>query len=186
MVEADLIELSCQPERRVLIGRDDYAVVPVLSDQANAFLLESQERIALVKKHARALEFKFNNNSAEDLHNQFRGGRPKSAYFTLLDGRLIVEWGEISADGNAKLHDYLNRNLDYNRRVKSGGVLRSGHIGAIHFRKCPAEIRLALIDSLWSGQQIVESSPEYKITTTLLHNGILPITTDAIPAIPSE
>lgn len=130
---------------------------------------------------AERLSSRMHNNSSVSGSNLFGQERPVSAYFTVIDGKLIIEWGEIDPYGQAKLHDYLNRSVGYAERIRRGGIVRSGHIANITLPGLNAKIGVALLDSLSSGNLIGENSPEYTIAATLLKNQILPITSEGYP-----
>ena len=164
-------------EAKPLIGKEEYKIISNFSFVINNSLLEF--RRLFDEKTARSIAFQLHNNST----GSYASKRPASAYFTELDDKLIIEWGEIDAQGDAKLHHYLNRSVDYVQRVREGGVVRSGHIGHINFPGA-GKLRVALLDSLWSENPISPLNPEYNMVTTLLHNGILPITSDGyIPQV---
>lgn len=164
-----------------LIGREEYSLNTKVSLRTCRFSRESGIKITPNKHVRSALAFRFHYNSENASNEKFGNNRPASAYFTLLDGKLIIEWGEIDPEGNGKLHNYLNRNIDFIKRVKQGGLVRSGHIGWITTSDFSSKTRIALIDSIDSTANLTESSPEYPIITTLLSNNIVPVTTDGYP-----
>ncbi len=161
-------------EAKPLIGKEEYEIIPNATPEISRRLFEFKNLFD--RDIARAIAFKLRNNNTD----RYDVKRPASAYFTRLDNKLIIEWGEIDAQGDAKLHQYLNRSVDYVQRVKKGGIVRSGHIGYINLPKA-GRLRVALLDSLWSENPISPQNPEHNMVTTLLHNGILPITSDGYP-----
>lgn len=161
-------------ETKPLIGKEEYKIVSRTTSEIDGRLLELKKLFD--RETARTTAFKLHNNNVDRDGNK----RPASAYFTILGNRLIIEWGEIDAQGDAKLHQYLSRSVDYAQRVKKGGIVRSGHIGHVNLPKA-GRIRIALLDSLWSQNPISPQDAEHNIVTTLLHNGILPITSDGYP-----
>lgn len=162
-------------EGKPLIGKEEYEIIPNATPEISSRLFELKKLFG--KETARAVAFQLHNNNAD----RYGMKRPASAYFTELDKKLIIEWGEIDAQGDGKLHTFLNRSVDYTKRVKTGGTVRSGHIGYINLPKA-GTLRIALLDSLWSEKTISPVNPEHNIVTTLSHNGILPLTSDGYPA----
>ena len=166
-------------EAKPLIGKEEYEITPNATPEISSRLNKSRKLFD--RDTARTIAFQLHNNSVD----RYGSKRPASAYFTRLDNKLIIEWGEIDAQGDAKLHEYLNRSVDYVQRVRKGGIVRSGHIGYVNLPKA-GRLRVALLDSLWSQNPISPQNPEYNIVTTLLHNGIFPITSDGYPPRISE
>lgn len=175
------------PERHMpLIGREEYLATTALNNGAARFSAQVAENILGDRDTARSLAQRLHHNSEVYYSEKLGYRRPASAYFTLVDNTLIIEWGEIDLKGNGKLHNYLNRNIDFVKRVKQGGVVRSGHIGWINVANLGVEARVALIDSLASTDMFKENlkdRPEYPIITTLQSNSIVPITTDGYPIV---
>lgn len=102
----------------------------------------------------RSIANKLNNNSSS-LKSETAGvERGVSAYYTWNpeDRTVIVEWGEIGPTSEAKLHDYLNRMIDYHDRHKKGMVVRSGHMS--RFPSCGTVI--CLMDTIYQAEPIVE------------------------------
>jgi len=161
-------------EAKLLIGKEEYEIIPNATPKTSSRLLKVREFFDTDTE--RSIAFQLHNNST----GRYGSRRPASAYFTRLDNKLIIEWGEIDAQGDAKLHQYLNRSVDYVQRVREGGVVRSGHIGYINLPKV-GRLRVALLDSLWSGKPVSPQNPEHNMVITLLHNGIIPITSDGYP-----
>lgn len=105
-------------------------------------------------------------------------GRGVSAYYSWdpKTESLIVEWGEVGPDGEAKLHTYLNRAIDLPRRDKEGMIVRSGHMAT------SGDVMICLIDSLMEPDQLVLSEkPEYEIVKVLESYGAVVIGTDGYP-----
>lgn len=111
-------------------------------------------------------------------HRLFQTGRGYSAYFSWNPNscELIVEWGEIDNNSTAKLHDYLNASVDYSRRVKSGMIVRSGHLTVGHVNN--ESVGISLIDSVVSQRPLTPESPEYPMVEILAKHGILTISSD--------
>lgn len=167
-------------ENEPLIGREEYSLTFDLNPEAHD-LLERHTSHIITDRVAQNLGSKMHNNSREIDPKGLGRKRPASSYFTSLDGQLIIEWGEIDPKGEAKLHHYLNRSIDYIDRVKKGGIVRSGHTGLVKFSNQPDFQRVALLDSLIHSTTLTPSAPEFPIIVTLANNGILPITSDGYP-----
>ena len=162
-----------------LIGREEYGI---RNDVSVGIRLQARHRaLGLYRtEHTKALSFRLHHNSQFASPHLFGDQRPASAYFTILDDTMIIEWGEIDTNGSAKLHDYLNRAVDYKQRVAKGGTVRSGHIAQITSPTTGEKIRVALIDSLRE-TVITPDQPEYQMVTTMMHTGIVPLTADGRP-----
>ena len=110
-------------------------------------------------------------------------GRSLSAYFSLqlpnreneVQGEVLVEAGQIMNDGTAKLHDYLNRQIDYPSRVSSGYHLVSGHLGLV------GEGEIALLDPVIEG--LPQNQTFNLLVSTLIANNIFPIGGDGVPVL---
>lgn len=164
-------------QEKPLIGREDYVINDRYGAKARKFHIMSAKRLG-DKTITDRLASRFHNNSSM-IGPQFLGdARPASAYFTALDDNVIVEWGEIDPTGDAKLHTYLNRNIDFNKRRKEGGTIRSGHIGIVTFPGSEDSVRVALLDSIHPTQEITPDSAEYPIVVTLLNNKIYPVSAE--------
>lgn len=171
-------------EGKPLIGRKEYAVVEGVSSPT---LSHYSQLGKSVLPHSSGIEFKMHNNSNNSAsYRELGKRRPASAYFTLLNGILIIEWGEIDPKGTAKLHDYLNREIDYLERVQNGGTVRSGHIGYFTIPEIETELRFALFDSLTGVVKLEDNRPENKMVSTLLNNGFMPVTSDGLPLALTE
>lgn len=171
---------------RPLIGRE----VCVVPQRLTAHQLAHFDRFATrIDGHrARAIDSKMCTNSTVSWVDLLGDGRPASAYFTLLRGRLIIEWGEIGIDGSSKLHDYINRTIDYERRiVEYGAVVRSGHIATLNLGG--ETVRVALVDSIdgYNGPATVTPDrPEYLILKGLISRGVLPVGGGGWPVVLSS
>lgn len=125
----------------------------------------------------RNLVFSLNDNTACD--SPLVGHtRSVSAYFTYDPNaeEVIIEWGIIDPqNGIAKLHDYLDRAINYSDRVRQGMKLSSGHIARIIGAK--QETYFALIDNLPECDARISSrDPMGKLINTLHLSGFIPIT----------
>lgn len=163
-----------------LIGTDLY---PAERDFSRKTLLFTANRALLVPtpKLAEELSFKLRNNSEKS--EQFGNDRPKSAYFSYNPHRasVMIEWGEIAADGTAQLHDFLNREINPTQRDNQGWTVRSGHIGNIRFPHAEEPVPVALFDSIARTREITPQEAEYPIVLTLINNNIIPIGSDGYP-----
>lgn len=159
-------------------------------------------RVVLAKKpetshdyfeHDHLIEFLMNNQAAgESIARSMHGnspslneglgiGRGVSAYYSWdpISESLIVEWGEIGPDGEAKLHTYLNRAIDLPGRHKEGMTIRSGHMS----RTKDGQVLVCLLDSVCRDFQIENNSPEYEIARTLNSYGALVVGADGSPIV---
>jgi len=171
-------------EYKPLVGREEYDISKHPTIEANilARLFAGRMNDYL----SASLSARLRTNSAVSGRGMFGADRPRSAYFTELDGKLIVEWGEIDPNGEGKLHDYLNREVDYNDRVKNGGTVRSGHLGFIRIPHSHTRARVGLIDSLSKEDVVTSKSSEFRIVVSMMNNGIIPVTSDGHPVIVRE
>ncbi|HEX6977401.1 MAG TPA: hypothetical protein VF185_03530 [Patescibacteria group bacterium] len=163
-----------------LIGREVYVSSSTIGPGEMRLLRRAYNWIG-DSETARALEFRLHNNSCVASKDVFGEDRPASAYFTLLkDGTFVIEWGKINPNGEAKLHDFLNREVDYINRQKDGGVVRSGHLAYI---TVPGgyKVRVALLDCLLSEKEVDYPSSNYTIVSTLLKQGIVPLASNGRP-----
>lgn len=163
-----------------LIGRAEYTVVNNIGVKAKCMHTAVKNLISDRKK-AYALEFKMHQNTASSGSEWFGNDRPSSAFFSIQNDKVIVEWGKVNLKNEAKLHDFLRENIDYKAREDGGGIVRSGHICEIWNQDRGLITRVALFDCFSSDQIITEQRPEYPMVMTLLANGIVPITSDAYP-----
>ena len=128
--------------------------------------------------------FDLNNNSTTS-NPTLRHDRPVSTYFTLdkKTGIIIIEWGSIDSSTKiAKLHDYLNRNIDYQTRVKEGMRLSSGHLALLQ----DYEGSVALIDELFGNPDRAEKGSGIGILiNTLYANKIYPVTPEGFLQLPA-
>jgi hypothetical protein len=121
-----------------------------------------------------------NNNTSNNI-DWIHLKRPRSAYFSVNPNadhskkELIIETGNIDTAGVAKLHDYLNRNINYMERINSGYHLASGHLAESNYGK------LALIDQISGG--VAGSEPQAILVASLIGNKILPIGGDGVPIL---
>lgn len=108
--------------------------------------------------------------------------RASSAYFTYNPKaeEVIIEWGMIDATGNAKLHTYLNRVIDYPERAKQGMQLSSGHLA----RVTGTETYLAYLDRLSVKNEFAPNNPMARMINTLHMHGFIPITAEGFVQIP--
>lgn len=172
-------EIQNSPETKPLIGHDVYDVTEVTSEDPRAFYEEM--RGAITPDVARSLQSRLHFNSYKSGERLFGSKRPASSYYTLMNGKVLLEWGMIDPKGDAKLHTYLNREINIIERFKQGAIVRSGHVAEITLPNREEEIRVALFDSIVSDQQVDRESPEFDLTMTLLNHGVLPVTTDGFP-----
>lgn len=131
----------------------------------------------------KSLLFGLNHNTPSTPYSALVYERPVSAYFTYnpKNETVIVEWGTISlSSGEAKLHTYLNRMIDYQDRVKQGMKLSSGHMAKVDGE----ETYIALLDNLRSDIPIHRNDPMGKLINTLHFSGFIPITSDGFVQIP--
>ncbi len=183
-------DYSSSKETPPLVGREKYPITRRMGVKAH--LLERKAIASITPQVAIAIEQKLHNNSSIAWRSLIGDGRPKSAYFTLLDGQLIIEWGEIDVNnGQAKLHNYLNRTIDFITRRENGGVIRSGHIADIQipdfqYPTPNTTQRVGLIDSINKERIITPNIAEYHIVTTLWQQGIIPVSSNGYPAIISQ
>jgi hypothetical protein len=167
------------PEIKPLIGQDIYDVAEVTVEGPRAFYEDMRETIT--PELAKSLQSRLHNNSYKSGDKYFGDKRPASSYYTLMDGRVLIEWGMIDPTGEAKLHDYLNREINVIERFKHGAIVRSGHIADITLPGREDEVRVALFDSIASDQRLDKESPEFDMTMTLLNHNVLPVTTGGFP-----
>lgn len=132
---------------------------------------------------AKLLAAKMHENSEVTGADTLGDFRPRSAYFSITpDNQVCVEWGEIDPEGDAKLHSFLNRELNATERAQSGWQQRSGHIAEINIAGRPQPMKVALFDSIAGCEVLFPSkSAEYRIAMTFINRGIMPITTDGFP-----
>lgn len=128
---------------------------------------------------AHRLSVYMNNNTPSTI-DWIHLERPLSSYFSLNPfseddsaKQLIIEMGMIDKGGSAKLHDYLNKSLDYFSRIKSGYHLVSGHYAKTNYGA------VALIDQLSDG--IINNKHQAILVATLYANKILPVGGDGQP-----
>lgn len=131
--------------------------------------------LALCESIARSMHG--NSPSLDD--NVVTVTRGVSTYFSWdpKEEALIVEWGEVGPDGEAKLHTYLNRAIDLPQRHKEGMVVRSGHMA----KTKRGQVLVCLIDSICRDSPINMNSDEYKIVRVLKSHGSLVIGSDGYP-----
>jgi hypothetical protein len=112
------------------------------------------------------------NDNSTYVDKPLTHGRAVSAYFTLDPAKqsLVLEWGTIDTDGNAKLHTHLNEALNLRERTLNGMTLSSGHIA-----RTPSGIHIALIDSLRPDSFIGKHTPIGKAINTLYANNFVPL-----------
>ena len=131
------------------------------------------------------LRFSLNNNSA----NEYKGiehKRAVSAYFTYNpeDETVIIEWGTINPEtGDAKLHTYLNRMINFCDRTSKGMKLSSGHLAKIE-----GGLHIVLFDNLLypHTQRINPKSPMGKIINTLyVSNNFVVVTANGYVQLPA-
>ena len=104
--------------------------------------------------------------------------RGVSAYYSWNPDNksLIIEWGAIDEDGKASLHDYLNQSINFSDRVKSGLVIRSGHMALANKKSL-----ICLIDSLSQSLRVTQDSGELPIIDTLRQHQAIVIGSDGYP-----
>lgn len=173
---------ACIPENiPPLVGRRELSVVKAINDTNHRFL--EMLNNAISQSLAESISFKMHNNSAYGLGSE----RPVSAYFTLIPKkwpnkeRLLIEWGQICPDGNAKLHNYLNGHINHQQRIKDGAIIRSGHIGPLYIPTIKQAFEFALLDALAKDLMVKRNSPNFKIIASLLSKRIAVVTSDGYP-----
>lgn len=104
--------------------------------------------------------------------------RGVSAYYSWdkESGQLIVEWGEIDAKGEAKLHQFLNQSINFSDRVKDGLTVRSGHMAVANHNRT-----ICLIDSLTNDTVVDPTRPEFDIVDILTSHRAIVIGSDGWP-----
>ena len=128
-----------------------------------------------------SIRFSLNNNTTNE-RAAIAHKRAVSAYFTYNpnDETVIIEWGTINPNSEeAKLHNYLNRIINYRKRVDNGMKLSSGHLAKMQ------DIYVALFDNITQGVYIKNGSPMGKTINTLYHYGIIPLTTEGYLRLPT-
>lgn len=124
------------------------------------------------------------NNTPLRLHG-FQMDRPLSAYFSIrysitelgepILPELLIELGLIQGDGTAKLHDYLNQNVDYKGRFQLGYHLFSGHFAETIWGS------IALLDQLYYATDL--TTDHAVLINSLVSNEILPINSQGQPVL---
>lgn len=147
-------------------------------------------------KELKTIRDQIDSNSAikirSKMHNNailgFGEERPLSAYFTLFPknklkqkGFILVEWGKILTNGDAKLHTYLNEHINHAERYKEGATIVSGHICPIQLDLSDDFYNFALLDSLTKACPVTPSSREFAVVTSLIKANYIPITSDGYP-----
>lgn len=171
------IEAPAKPE--TIIERQYVTVdFPIITQPE--WMVDIAQELQEDRRFRRKLEFSMHQNSI-DGPGLFSGARPLSAYYSLKPEKvcnrvvgyshLLIEKGAINPDGSAKLHDYLNTNIDYRRRCNNGYHLASGH------HVDTGGIEIALIDQFDSNNNSFTAA-QLVLIQNLIHNGILPITSD--------
>lgn len=136
------------------------------------------------ERFRRSITFNLCNNTPSNRFSVIPHNRPVSAYYTYNpeDETVIVEWGTIDPKKKeAKLHIYLNKNIDFFTRRNLGMRISSGHLAK--FSK--TNRYLALFDNLT--HQPTEKKPDDQIRKTidiLYQNSIIPITADGFVQLP--
>lgn len=128
-----------------------------------------------------SMVFSLNNNSActsEGIEHQ----RGLSAYYTYNpnDRIVILEWGMINSQGDAKLHTYLNQVIDYTARATQGMQLSSGHLAKV----TGTDIYLAYLDRLSINNRLAPNEPMAKMVNSLHGHGFIPLTSEGFIQIP--
>jgi len=123
------------------------------------------------------------HNNSPSHRNGYCVERGHSAYYTfdLKTGEVIIEWGEIGSDSEAKLHNYMRKAIDYGDRVKQKMIVRSGHMAQV---EDSGEV-ICLIDSL-ADKPVGRTLPEFEIVKVLQLNGFLVIGSDGSPVVLQE
>ena len=104
-----------------LIGTETYLATEKSIGIKAKILLRCGRELVSDKRTADSLENRMHNNSQVSGSHLFGNERPASAYFTLTkENLLIIEWGKINPNGEAKLHDFLNDHVDYQKRIQEG------------------------------------------------------------------
>jgi len=128
-----------------------------------------------------SIRFSLNNNT-QNKRPIIAHERALSAYFTYnpYDETVIVEWGTIDPNSEeAKLHNYLNRMINYRERVNNGMKLSSGHLARLQ------DVHVALFDNITQETEIKKDSPMGKIINTLYHHNIIPLTAEGFLRLPA-
>lgn len=158
------------------IGVEEY-VVQNCVNQSQLELLNSI-RNNLDKDLAGFLSFRLHKNSSVASNKIFGSDRPASAYYSIYGNRLTIVWGKMDMLGLAKLHDFLRDDPVFLRMRENGCKVRSGHTATITIPSIGQPVRVALFDSLSDGKSINSGSEEFPMITTMIANGIVPITSD--------
>lgn len=178
MTERTNINEGQRPDGSLVVW-DTYQIKHTLSENGEATLAVGD---CIDHFTARGLEHKLHNNSEVSYESTLGRGRPASAYYLLLGGKLYMLWGLIDKKGCSKLHDYLRDDPLYvQRRNNPKTVFRSGHVATVILPGKQEPTRVALFDSTSNGHKLSPNRPEYYMSIALLENGILPITTDGYP-----
>ncbi len=122
------------------------------------------------------------NSNSPTQSESIAHGRALSAYFTYNPNgeAVIVEWGTIDMDGNAKLHTYLNRVIDYQVRAAQGMQLSSGHLAKVRGE----ETYLALLDRLSLRNDFAQNQAMTRMINTLHAYHFIPITAEGFVQAP--
>ncbi len=122
-------------------------------------------------------------NSIEKLIRIPEHSQAVSVFYTLnpKERMFFMEWGKIDPESKEmKLHTSIRRVVDYNKRVREGMQVYSGHIA--HINKTPHFF--SLIDSVSSLPSQKMSADEKKLIDMLYNINFFPLTTDGQMVLP--
>lgn len=179
MVEQNNIPIDIKISEHPSVGYEIYDMGEITSTDPHGFYTTMKE--GFNAEIAKSLASRFHANSIVPGRDIFGNGRPLSAYFSDIQGQLLIEWGEIDPSGEAKLHDFLNKELDIYERSNKGNIVRSGHYGEITLPFSDRPVSIALIDKFMGGDIINRHSDEFSIVLTMINHEILPVTSDGFP-----
>lgn len=190
-VEPLSVEIVTEQIDRVTVGRQILRVVSPLpswepNDSTTMLINLLNNRNNPYSETGRSrLRLSLNNNSANE-SKELKHERAVSAYFTYNpeDETVIIEWGTINPrTRDAKLHNDLNRMINYRDRSTRGMKASSGHLA-----KSKSGLYFALFDNLLylSTQRIDPRSPMGKTINTLYaNNNFVLITADGFVQLPA-
>jgi hypothetical protein len=121
------------------------------------------------------LSFAMHNNSPNGM-----GGKIFSAYFTLYNAKVLIEWGKENANGELKLHTFLNEQIDLDQRSSKVRFFRSGHFAEITLPNDTSSTMVALIDCI-KDKQVDNKNKVYNLVSVLNHNNILAVNSQGFP-----
>jgi hypothetical protein len=153
-----------------------YPVVNPVHMHIPDWMVDFQSRVAEVNQGNTILSNYLIHNTPCTI-DMISVSRALSAYFsinlTLETPELLLEMGAIDTDGTAKLHNYLNRHINYQERQRTGYHNVSGHFAESSWGN------IALLDQLSDGKIITLT--QAILVSSLVGNNILPVGGDGIP-----